>query len=187
MATEYQSPARIEKAKEVEIIAASFKKATSMVVLGYQGMDVPSVTELRARFRKAGVEYRVVKNSLFQQAIKGSPIASNKALEKALTGMNGIAFSFEDPSVAAKIVKQFRKEGEKNEKLQVKAAVLDSNVMAGAEVESTLATMPGKDELRAMLLAQLQAPMQKLLQQLQAPSQNLVYALEAHRRAQAGE
>lgn len=184
---EQLSANRVAKEEEVAIIAKSFKKATSMVVLGYQGMDVPSVTELRARFRKAGVEYRVVKNSLFHQAIKGSPIADNKALEKALTGMNGIAFSFEDPSAAAKIVKQFRKEGEKHEKLQVKAAVLESSVMAGAEVESTLATMPGKDELRAMLLATLQAPMQKLLQQLQAPSQNLVYAIEAHRQQQAGE
>ncbi len=40
---------------------------------------------------------------------------------------------------------------------------------------------------RAMLLATLQAPMQKLLQQLQAPSQNLVYAIEARRKQQAGE
>jgi len=136
-----ESPARIEKAKEVELIKASFQKATSMVVLGYQGMDVPSVTELRARFRKAGVEYRVVKNSLFHQAIKGTPLAQNKDLDKALTGMNGIAFSFEDPSAAAKIVKTFRKEGEKHEKLQVKAGILESSVMAGSEVESTLATM----------------------------------------------
>jgi len=187
MTDQQLSPARIEKEKEVAVIASSFKKATSMVVLGYQGMDVPSVTELRARFRKAGVEYRVVKNSLFQQAIKGSPLATNKVLEKALTGMNGIAFSYEDPTAAAKVVKQFRKEGEKHEKLQVKAGVLESSVMGGAEVESTLATMPGKNELRAMLLAQLQAPMQKLLQQLQAPSQNLVYAIEAHRKQLAGE
>ena len=59
--------------------------------------------------------------------------------------------------------------------------------MSGAEVENTLATMPGKDELRAMLLATLQAPMQKLLQQLQAPLSNLVYAIEAHRKQLAGE
>lgn len=181
------SAARLDKEKEVAIIAASFKKATSMVVLGYQGMDVPTVTELRARFRKAGVEYRVVKNSLFLQAIKGTPVASDKTLEKALTGMNGIAFSFEDPTAAAKIVKQFRKEGEKCEKLKVKAGVLESTVMGGAEVESTLATMPGKDELRAMLLAQLQAPAQKLLAQLQAPSANLVYAFEAYRKQLGGE
>jgi large subunit ribosomal protein L10 len=69
----------------------------------------------------------------------------------------------------------------------VKCGVLDATVMGGAEVESTLATMPGKDELRAMLLAQLQAPSQKFVQQLQAPLQNLVYAFEARRKQLAGE
>ena len=42
--------------------------------------------------------------------------------------------------------------------------------------------MPGKDELRAMLLATLQAPAQNLVAQLQAPLQNLVYVLEARRK-----
>jgi large subunit ribosomal protein L10 len=100
--------------------------------------------------------------------------------------MTGIAFSFEDPSVAAKIVKEFRKD-EKHQKLEVKCGVLDAAVMSGTDVEATLATMPGKDELRAMLLAQLQAPSQKFVQQLQAPLQNLVYAFEAHRKQLAGE
>ncbi len=186
-AAERVSPARVEKAKDVAVLKGTFQKATSMVVLGYKGMDVPAVTDLRARFRKAGVEYVVIKNTLFLQAIKGSAIEGNKAFEKALTGMTGIAFSFEDPSVAAKVVKSFRGEAEKNEKLEVKCGVLDATVMGGAEVESTLATMPGKDELRAMLLATLQAPAQKFVQQLQAPAQNLVYALEARRKQLAGE
>ena len=60
--TDALSATRIEKAKEVELVRSSFLKATSMVVLGYQGMDVPTVTDLRARFRKAGVHYLVVKN-----------------------------------------------------------------------------------------------------------------------------
>jgi large subunit ribosomal protein L10 len=46
-------------------------------------------------------------------------------------------------------------------------------------VETQLATMPGKNELRATLLATLQAPAQQLLQQLQAPAQNLVYLFKA--------
>jgi large subunit ribosomal protein L10 len=185
-ATQRISPARVEKAKDVAVLKGTFQKATSMVVLGYKGMDVPAVTELRARFRKVGVEYLVIKNTLFLQAIKGSAIDGNQTFEKALTGMTGIAFSFEDPSIAAKVVKEFRKD-EKHQKLEVKCGVLDASVMGGAEVEATLATMPGKDELRAMLLAQLQAPSQKLVQQLQAAGQNLVYALEAHRKQLAGE
>ena len=39
--------------------------------------------------------------------------------------------------------------------------------------------MPGKDELRAMLLATLQAPHTQFVQQLAAPSQNFVYLLAA--------
>jgi large subunit ribosomal protein L10 len=39
--------------------------------------------------------------------------------------------------------------------------------------------MPGKDELRATLLATLQAPLQQFVQQLNAPLQNFAYLLKA--------
>jgi large subunit ribosomal protein L10 len=42
--------------------------------------------------------------------------------------------------------------------------------------------MPGKNELRAMLLATLQSPAQSLVALLAAPAQNLVYLLDARRR-----
>lgn len=171
---------REEKAKVVAEMKDLLDKATSVVFLGFKGMDVITVTDLRSKFRQAGVTYRVVKNKLIQQALKGTPLEGNAALKKVLAGETALAFSFEDPSSAAKVVRDFRKEGDKQEKLEVKAAVLETTVMVGAEVEQ-LASMPGKDEIRAQLLATLQAPMQQLLQQLQAPSQNLVYLIEAHR------
>lgn len=46
--------------------------------------------------------------------------------------------------------------------------------------------MPGKNELRAMLLATMQAPMQNFVALLQAPAQNLAYLLDARRRDQGG-
>ena len=52
------------------------------------------------------------------------------------------------------------------------------------QVESVLATMPGKDELRATLLATLQAPAQNLVMLLNAPGQNLAYLLDARKRQQ---
>lgn len=176
------STAREEKAKAVQEVKRLMDSATSYVFLGFKGMDVITVTDLRTKFRKAGVTYRVVKNKLIQQALKGSSLEGNAQLKKVLAGETAIAFSFEDPSSAAKVVRDFRKEGDKQEKLEVKAAVLESTVMGGKEVEAQLATMPGKDELRAMLLATLQAPLQQLVQQLNAPAQNLVYVLEARRK-----
>ena len=176
------STVREEKAKVVEEVRESFSKATSVVLLGFKGVDVITVTELRSRFRKAGVQYRVVKNKLIEQALKGSALEGNAALKGLFAGETGVAYSFEDPSAAAKVVRDFRKEGGKHEKLQVKAGILDVTVIPADQVESQLASMPGKDELRAQLLATLQAPLQQFVQQLQAPLQNLVYVLDARRR-----
>jgi large subunit ribosomal protein L10 len=182
------TPQKRDKSVEVATIKKAWTKASSVVLLGFKGLTVPAVTDLRTRFRKGGVEYKVFKNTLVLQALKGTPLEGNKELEKVLKGETGVAFSFEDPSAAAKIVRDFRKEKEADaEKLQVKAGVLDTSIVAGKDVESKLASMPGKDEVRAMLLATLQAPMQKLLQTLQAPSQHVVYALEAQRKKLAGE
>lgn len=158
-----------------------FDKATSVVLLDYKGMNVENVTKLRASFRKAGVEYKVVKNTLVKQALKDTSYVSQ--LTGALVGMTGVAWSYEDPSAAAKVVKAFKKEGgEAGEKLQVKAGVVDGTVLDGSAVENQLANMPGKDELRAQLLATLQAPLSQFVMLLNAPAQNFVYLLSAKER-----
>ena len=166
-------------AKDLQIgeIKSRFDKMTAAVLLDFKGMTVESATKLRAEFRKAGVEYKVVKNTLVKHAIKSTGYSGK--LDKALVGMTGIAWSYEDPSVAAKIVKAYRKE---DEKLKIKAGLIEGSILDAKAVEDQLATMPGKNELRATLLATLQAPLQKFVQLLQAPSQNFVYALAAKER-----
>ena len=173
---------RSEKDLQIGEIKSRFDKMTAAVLLDFKGMTVESATKLRAEFRKAGVEYKVVKNTLVKHAIKGTGYGGK--LDKALVGMTGIAWSYEDPSAAAKIVKAFRKE---DEKLKVKAGLIDGSILDANAVENQLATMPGKDELRASLLATLQAPLQQFVALLQAPTQNLVYALAAKERQLNGE
>lgn len=171
-----------EKTTQIAGIKEQFSKMSSAVFVTFQGMDVASVTKLRDEFRKNGVAYRVVKNTLVKQALKGEKYADT--LGKNLTGMTGIAWSFEDPSAAAKVVTAFKKD---NEKLKVKAGLIEGQVLDAKSVEESLAKMPGKNELRAMLLATLQAPMQQLLMLLNAPATNLVYALDAKKRKDGGE
>ncbi|MBK6519043.1 MAG: 50S ribosomal protein L10 [Polyangiaceae bacterium] len=151
-----------------------FGRMTSAVLVDYQGLTVEAVTKLRNEFRKQGVEYRVVKNTLIKQAIAGQPWAD--AFGKTLTGMTGVAWSYEDPSAAAKVVKAFRKD---NEKLKIKGGLVDGQIVPADRVETDLANMPGKDELRAQLLATLQAPLVQLVQLLAAPAQNFAYLLKA--------
>lgn len=178
---------RSEKAAVVDAVKESFEKAMASVFVNFEGVDVPQITELRARLREAGVEYRVVKNRLIKQALKGTELEGNETLEASLTGMTAVAWSYEDPSSAAKIIKKFRKEDDDNEKIEFKCGLLQSEVLSADQVENELANLPGKDELRAQLLAQLMAPMQQLVMQLNAPAQNLGYVLEAVRRKQEEE
>jgi len=168
---------RAQKTVTIESIRARFERMTSAVFLDFKGLTVAAVTKLRDEFRKSGVEYRVVKNTLVAQAVKDKAWAN--VLKSTLAGMTGIAWSYDDPSAAAKVVKAFRKD---NEKLKVKAGLIEGQLLDGAAVEASLATMPGKNELRAQLLATLQAPMQQLVALLQAPAQNVVYALAAKER-----
>lgn len=162
-------------------VKGKFDKATSAVLLDYKGMNVENLTKLRASFRKAGVEYKVIKNTLVKQALKES--AYSGKLDDVLIGMTGIAWSYEDPSAAAKVVKAFKRdEVEAGTKLVVKAGLLDGAVLDGKTVENQLATMPGKDELRSTLLATLQAPLAQFVRLLNAPAQNFVYLLSAKER-----
>jgi large subunit ribosomal protein L10 len=172
---------RPSKDEQIAFIRERFSKATSAVFLDPRNIDVETITALRARFREKGVEYRVVKNTLVHKAITGTTYEKVK-LDSFLVGMTGIAWSYEDPSIAAKILKAFRKENEKNEKVTIKGGVLESTVFNGAKVESDLAAVPGKDEMRAMFLATLQAPAQAVVRQLMAPLTSLVYALDARKR-----
>jgi large subunit ribosomal protein L10 len=165
---------RGEKETVVGTVKDKFDRMTSAVFLDYKGLSVESVTKLRDEFRKSGVEYRVVKNTLVHHAVKHHAWAKN--LEPVLRGMTAVAWSYEDPSAAAKVVKAFRKE---NDKLKVKAGLIEGQVLAPEAVESQLATMPGKNELRAMLLATFQAPLTQFVQQLAAPLQNFAYLLKA--------
>lgn len=165
---------RSEKAQQIDEIKASFAKMTSAVFIDFQGMTVEEVTKLRDDLRARNVEYKVVKNKLIRKALEGAPYLDT--LGSALRGMTGVAWSLEEPSAAAKVLKDFVKE---NEKLKIKAGLLEGQVLDGKAVENQLATMPGKNEARAMLLATLIAPAQQLLMLLNTPAGNLVRTLRA--------
>jgi large subunit ribosomal protein L10 len=170
---------RTVKETQIGEIRTRFDKMTAAVFLDFKGMTVEHVTKLRAEFRKAGVEYKVCKNTLVKHALKDAAFVSK--LDDVLAGPTGIAWSYEDPSAAAKVVKAFRKDPA-GEKLQIKAGLIEGSVLDASSVETQLATMPGKNELRATLLATLQAPLQSFVALLSAPSQNFVYVLAAKER-----
>ena len=165
---------RSEKTEVVQAIKDRFTRMTSAVFVDFKGMTVEEITRLRNDFKKKGVEYKVVKNTLIRRALGEQPWLSR--LDSALKGMTGVAWSYEEPSAAARVIRDFVKD---NEKLKAKAGLLEGLVLEGKAVETDLAGMPGKDEARAMLLATLNAPAQRLLMVLNAAPQTFLRVLSA--------
>jgi len=172
---------RTEKEEIVGQIRAQFERMSSAVFVDFTGMTVEQVTKLRDQFRAKGVAYRVLKNTLVKKALGDVPAAQK--LGPALKGMTGVAWSFEEPSAAARVIKDFKKD---NEKLKIKAGILEGDVLDAKAVEEQLAQLPSKDEARARLLATLQAPAQRFVMLMNAPARDLVGVLAAKQRQGGG-
>ena len=171
---------RAQKELAIQELRGRFDRMTSAVFLDFTGMTVEEVTNLRNAFRDKGVEYKVVKNTLVQKALEEKPWIGG--LDTALTGMTGVAWSTEEPGAAARVLKGFKG----SDKLKIKAGILEGQVLNGRAVEDQLATLPNKDEARAMLLATMMAPAQTFVRLLNAPARELVGVLAAKQRKEEG-
>lgn len=165
---------RQEKAKVIDEVRERFERMTSAVFVDYSGMTVAAATKLRDTCRARGVDYRVVKNTLLLRALGDKPYVGT--LAKSLKGMTAVAWSYEEPSAAARLLKDYIKE---NEKPALKAGLLEGQVLDAKAVETQLATLPSKDEARAMLLATFMAPAQQFVMLLNTPAGNFVRVLNA--------
>ena len=172
---------RTQKAEAIKDIRARFDRMSSAVFLDFTGMTVEEVSKLRDKFREKGIDYKVLKNKLVEKALADQPWVSG--LKPVLRGMTGVAWSFEEPSAAARVVKDFVKE---NEKLKVKAGLLEGQVLDAKQVENQLATLPSKDEARSMLLATFLAAPQRFVMLLNAPAREFVGVLAAKQRKDGG-
>ena len=167
---------RVTKESQVGELKDKLARTASIILADYRGLDVPTVTELRNQFRKAQCEYKVYKNTLVKLAIKGTKM---EGLSKHLEGPTAIIFSWESPAASAKVATKVAKD---QEKFVLKGGYFEGSVLDVRGVEG-LATMPGKDELRAKLLATFMAPATDLVRTLNAGPQNFLYLLAAKERA----
>ncbi len=158
------------KSQIVEEIKEKISKAQSIVLVDYRGLNVEQLTKLRSEYRKAGVEYKVYKNSMMRFAFKDSGL---EEFNEFLKGPNAIAFGIEDPVAAAKITAEFAKD---NDKLEIKAGIVDGKIIDVNGVKD-LAELPPREVLIAQALGGLNAPIQGFANVLQGTIRGLAIVL----------
>lgn len=160
-----------KKRQVVQEIEQKLRDANLVVFTDYRGLTVQEMTELRNNLRAPGVEYKVLKNTMTEFALKN--LGYEEVIEH-LEGPNAVLFSNEDPVTPAKAIFDFIK---KYKKLVVKVGLVEGKVI-GAEQVKELADLPSREVLVAQVLGTMQAPITSFATVLNANLTGLVRALD---------
>lgn len=163
-----------QKQAQVDQLVANLKDSASVIIVDYLGLTVSEITELRKNLREAGVEMKVVKNTILRRAAATAEI---EGLDDVFKGPTAIAFHKEDVVAPAKILVDAAKD---LEKLEIKGGIVEGIQASVADIE-TVAKLPSREGLLSMLLSVLEAPMRNTAQVLSAmsPARKMAYALKA--------
>ena len=141
--------ANLEAKKQVvESIKAKISDSKSVVLVNYKGLTVAEDTELRNEFRKANVEYKVLKNTLIRRAFNELGVDS---FDADLNGTTAVAFGSDETGASKIIIDNAKKY---DNKLVAKSAYVNGEYVDKKGVEA-LASIPSKDALYSMLAGTL--------------------------------
>jgi large subunit ribosomal protein L10 len=160
------------KAKVVESLAGELRGTVSLVVTEYRGLKVGELQELRRRLRPRGIEYHVVKNSLFARAADKS---GKGELRSLLAGPTAVAVGdLDEVDLARSLVDEARA----LKALKILGAFIGGRAMSADDVTS-LARLPSRPQLQATLVGTLQAPLAQVVGALTGAQSNLIRVLQA--------
>ena len=153
--------AKILESKKAAVanLVEELKGAAAGVIVDYRGLTVEEDTELRTKFRAAGVKYTVVKNSILGFAAKEVGL---EGLDEVLHGPTALAYHTEDMVAPAKVFSDFVKT---HEIVSFKSGFMEGKVMTLDEVK-VLASTPSKETLIAKMMGSLQSPVSGLVRLL---------------------
>ena len=170
---------RSEKEAIIAEIADKAARAVAVYFADFSKLTVAEETELRREFRKSSVEYTVVKNTLARKALE--QLSGYDRVFDKLVGPTGVAYSFDDPSAPAKIIKKF---SEKTGKLKLKVAVVEKQVYDATKLDQ-LSSMPTRKELVASILGCINAPASGIVGVINAVARDLVSVIDAIEKKKA--
>lgn len=164
---------RSQKEELVSQMRENLQQAVSVIVARQVGLTVAEVTQLRRDMRGAGAEFKVLKNTLAQIAVKGTNL---EGLNSHLQGPTALGYS-QDPVAAAKVLSKF---ADNNEKLSIVCGFLDGQVLDAKAVKA-LANLPSLNELRSKIIGVISAPATKLAILAKEPARRVACVIAARK------
>ena len=155
-------------------LAERLKTVKAAFLADYRGLDVEKANDLRNKLRDAGVDYRVIKNTLLRLASKDTDAV---CLDEFLSGPTAVAMVDGDPVAPAKALVEFAK---KYEVFELKAGMLDGKLLTVNDIKA-LSDLPSREELLAKMLGSMSAPATNFVGVMAAVPRSFVQVLAAIR------
>jgi len=168
-----------EKAEIVAEVKEMIENSSAVYLTDFSGISVADITGIRNEFRKEGVKYKVIKNTLFKRAV--SELGKYSKLGEDLVGMTGYAFAGDNPVAPAKIIKKYFDD---NQKLSLKACYIEDQFFDGTKLIE-LATLPSKKEIMAAILNAINSPASGIVGAINAVMRDLVSVVDQIAKKQA--
>ena len=159
------------KIDEVARLKEKFESAVSLVLADYRGLTANEMVELREKFTKEGLEYRVVKDTLARIAANDAGI---EGLAELFDGPISVVLAYEDPAIAFKLSDECRRTYSPNYAL--KGGLFEGVVVLEDEVEK-YAALPSREQLLTKMAYLLTSPMKAIAFMLQAKIRELAVVL----------
>jgi large subunit ribosomal protein L10 len=162
---------RSQKADLVAELKNVFAETGVVVVTRNLGLSVAQSSDLRAKMRDAGAQFKVAKNRLAKIALEGSTYSP---IAEVLVGPTALATS-SDPVAAAKVAVEFAKS---NDRFEIVGGAMGATMLDANGVKA-LAALPSLDELRGTLIGLIQAPATKIARIALEPGGQLARIMSA--------
>lgn len=154
-----------QKIQLVQELTEQFKEYPNFYITDSGGMSVSEINELRGLCHKSDIKLQMIKNTLIRKALENLEGDYSEVYDSLKLTSSVFFATAENPSVPAKVLKEFRKS---NEKPVLKAAVIDTSVFKGDDQIKALSELKSKDELVGEIVGLLQSPAKNVISALKS-------------------
>jgi len=170
-----------KKAQIIDSLQEVFSKCSIGILTDYRGLSAPEINDLRHRLRGAGIEYKVVKNTLARFAAER---AGRDDLASLFEGPVAIAFGYGDITEPTRALADYIRTSKAS--LDIKAGFLSDRLLTAKDV-MTLSTLPSREILLARVVGGMQSPIATLVNCLVNPVRGFMGVLQARIKQLEGE
>ncbi|MCR5276775.1 MAG: 50S ribosomal protein L10 [Bacteroidales bacterium] len=149
----------------IEAISAQIKENPHFYITDISGLNAEKTSKLRRECFGEGIKLTVVKNTLFEHAIKGMGNEELESLCSTLVGNTAIMYC-ESPNAPAKLIKKWQKDG--SDKPALKGAYVQECAFIGADKLDELVAIKSREELIGDIIGLLQSPARNVISALQS-------------------